>query len=470
LHCVHSSKDPRGCGYANDCKLCIVRNSIERLIAEGGSLDAADIELELYRNGKSRKVWITVGVEPLLINGKDHWCIAMSDITERKEYEEALNMSKKLLSETELIGKVGGWEFNIDTMEQTWTDENYNIHEVDFNFKPNVENGISFYTAKSRPLIELAIQKMIELQESFDLELEINTAKGNLKSVHVIGKADLDNRKVYGFFQDITGRKLAEQEIKQKNEELQKLNATKDKFFSIIAHDLRSPFNGILGFSNILVDQIQEKNYEGIEEYALVVQKSAQRALSLLINLLDWSRSQIGLVKFSPEYVEIGLLIKDVVELFVDIAHQKKIELSIELPSKVIAFGDKEMLNTILRNLVSNAIKFSRPGGTVIISVEVQPSELTISVSDTGVGISKARIDKIFLIDQSNSTIGTQNEQGTELGMILCKEFVEKHHGKIWIESEVENLSAGKAGGTTIYFTLPSPANLKAEVRIPQKN
>ena len=355
-------------------------------------------------------------------------------------------------------------------MEQTWTDEIYNIHEVDFNFNPNVENGINFYTAESRPLVELAVQKVIELQESFDLELEIITAKGNLKSVHVIGKADLDYRRVYGFFQDITDRKLADQLIKQKNEELQRLNAAKDKFFSIIAHDLRSPFNGILGFSNILVDQIQKKNFEGIEEYALLVQKSAQRAFSLLLNLLEWSRSQTGMVKFSPQYVEIGIMIRDVVNLFVDIAHQKRVELSIELPSKVIAFGDKDMLNTILRNLVSNAIKFSHPGGTVIISAVVQPTELTISVCDTGVGISKARIDKLFQIDQSKSTIGTQNEQGTGLGLILCKEFVEKHLGKIWVESEVENLPAGKTGGSTIYFTIPLPANLKTENRIPQKN
>ena len=176
------------------------------------------------------------------------------------------------------------------------------------------------------------------------------------------------------------------------------------------------------------------------------------------------------MVKFSPQYVEIGIMIRDVVNLFVDIAHQKRVELSIELPSKVIAFGDKDMLNTILRNLVSNAIKFSHPGGTVIISAVVQPTELTISVCDTGVGISKARIDKLFQIDQSKSTIGTQNEQGTGLGLILCKEFVEKHLGKIWVESEVENLPAGKTGGSTIYFTIPLPANLKTENRIPQKN
>jgi len=471
LHCVHSSKDPRGCGYANDCNLCIVRNSIERLIAEGGSLDGADVELELYRNGKSRKVWITVGVEPLLINGKDHWCIAMSDITDRKNAEETTYLSEQKLKS--YFDNAGDAIYVVES--ETGKIINCNTQAcIDLGYQTEELLKLSTFDIE----VEIPQNTIVEIHQLADSK-NIKTITGQHKrkdgttfpvEIRMSVLPASQPKLLVAFVRNISERKIAEQEIRQKNEDLQKLNATKDKFFSIIAHDLRSPFNGILGFSNILVDQIQEKNYEGIEEYALVVQKSAQRALSLLINLLDWSRSQIGLVKFSPEYVEIGLLIKDVVELFVDIAHQKKIELSIELPSKVIAFGDKEMLNTILRNLVSNAIKFSRPGGTVIISVEVQPSELTISVSDTGVGISKARIDKIFLIDQSNSTIGTQNEQGTGLGMILCKEFVEKHHGKIWIESEVENLSAGKAGGTTIYFTLPSPANLKAEVRIPQKN
>ena len=141
----------------------------------------------------------------------------VEDITRRKQIEEDLKNSKKLLAETELIGRVGGWEFSIDTMEQTWTDEVYRIHEVGFDYNPNVDSGIVFYTPESKPIIEKAVQRVIEFGEPFDVELEIITAKGNLRKVHSIGKADIEHRRVYGFFQDITERKQLEESLK-KNE------------------------------------------------------------------------------------------------------------------------------------------------------------------------------------------------------------------------------------------------------------
>lgn len=144
----------------------------------------------------------------------------LEDISQRKLAEEDLKKSKKLLSETESVGKVGGWEFNIDTLEQTWTDEVFQIHEVDFDFNPEVDKGINFYTPDSKPIIEKAVQRAIELGEPFDVELEIITAKGNLRNVHAIGNADMEHRRVYGFFQDITDRKQAEEEIIRLNERI----------------------------------------------------------------------------------------------------------------------------------------------------------------------------------------------------------------------------------------------------------
>ena len=249
-------------------------------------------------------------------------------------------------------------------------------------------------------------------------------------------------------FVDITESRRNEETLKENEAHLRELVATKDKFFSIIAHDLKSPFNSILGLSNLLVEQIQEKNLEGIEEYAKIIQKSSTTVFNLLMNLLEWARSQTGRMEFSREYIELGALINEVIELSNESAHQKSITIIKELPRNLLVFADKAMINTILRNLISNAIKFTNPGGQIIVSAEKKLDELKISISDNGIGIKKEAIGKLFRIDENNIRMGTQNEIGTGLGLILCKEFIEKHRGKIWVESEI-----GK--GSKFSFTIP---------------
>jgi PAS domain S-box-containing protein len=248
--------------------------------------------------------------------------------------------------------------------------------------------------------------------------------------------------------QDITERKKAEQEIKLKNEELRELNATKDKFFSIIAHDLKSPFNSIMGFSELLIEQIKDNDYAGIEKHAQIILDSSERAVDLLMNLMDWSRSQTGRMEFNPEDFEIVEFIPEIMVLFKDIATQKSIVIKKDLPHDCAVVADKAMINTVLRNLVSNAIKFTKPGGEIFISINQKQNEITVSVKDSGIGIPAGRIDKLFRIDENYSTPGTNNEKGTGLGLILCKEFIEKHGGKIWVESEIDI-------GTVFHFTIP---------------
>ncbi len=246
---------------------------------------------------------------------------------------------------------------------------------------------------------------------------------------------------------DISGRKMAEKAMKE-SEELQKLNATKDKFFSIIAHDLKSPFNSIMGFSELLVEQITEKNYDGIEKYAGIILQSSQRAMDLLMNLMEWSHTQSGQMTFNPERFDLAKLIPDITLLFADIVGQKEIVIKCELPPKVPVFADQSMINTVLRNLISNAIKFTNPGGKILVTVIQEKNKLTVSIKDNGIGIPNDSIYKLFRIDENYSTRGTANETGTGLGLILCKEFIEKHGGEIWVESEV-----GK--GSVFCFTLP---------------
>jgi len=236
--------------------------------------------------------------------------------------------------------------------------------------------------------------------------------------------------------------------LRQSEALLRELNATKDKFFTIIAHDLKNPFSAIVGFSNILAEQISKKNYEGIEEYAEIIKNSAERAMSLLSNLLQWSRSQTGRMEYTPESFDIVTLVNEITELSNDSARQKSITITCELPQHATVFADKAMMSAILRNLVSNAIKFTNPGGKIKISVLQKRDELMVSVCDNGIGIRKDDINKLFRIDENYTTKGTQKETGTGLGLIICKEFIQKHGGKIRVESEPDK-------GSTFYFTIP---------------
>ena len=246
---------------------------------------------------------------------------------------------------------------------------------------------------------------------------------------------------------DITEQKRDEQALKENEERLQELNATKDKFFSIIAHDLKSPFNSIIGLSNTLSQKMLNKDYAGIEEYAAIIQNSSWRAMDLLTNLVVWSRLQTGKMEFNPECFDISDVVTEVTELAKDSALQKSIKISGKIESFNI-YADRAMIGSILRNLISNAIKFTDKGGKIFISVKQVNKNLKIEVSDTGVGIPKDVIGKLFHIEESVTTLGTNKEEGTGLGLILCKDFVQKHCGKIWVESE-----QGK--GSKFIFTIP---------------
>jgi PAS domain S-box-containing protein len=251
----------------------------------------------------------------------------------------------------------------------------------------------------------------------------------------------------YGVAQDITPRKQAEDAVRKSEMQLRELNAQKDKFFSIIAHDLMSPFNGILGFSELLMTEIQEGNNEGIYEYAKIIEQSSKQSVDLLSNLLEWARAQTGGIEFSPTTIELTELIAESKQLLEGIAAQKSIRICIDLPNQLMVYADKQMISTVLRNLISNAIKFTPPGGQITLSAIKTDAEVVVSIADNGVGISRKRLEKLFRIDEGESTLGTKNEKGTGLGLILCQEFIEKHGGRIWVESEQNK-------GSTFHFSL----------------
>ena len=240
-------------------------------------------------------------------------------------------------------------------------------------------------------------------------------------------------------------------EIKQSREKLVELNATKDKFFSIIAHDLRNPFAGIIGLSEIIeADLIENTNVDIPEllKYNEMILSTSKSAFDLLNTLMEWAKSQTGKITVNLQNISINCLVANVIPLVQGNALNKNIAIENECIEDEIVFVDDSLTKTILRNLLTNAIKFTHPNGKVIVSTQKKEDYLEISVTDTGIGINPKNLDKIFRIDSKFTSLGTDKEKGTGLGLILCKEFVELQDGNIRVESEL-----GK--GSKFTFTLP---------------
>ncbi|MEZ5083553.1 MAG: HAMP domain-containing sensor histidine kinase [Bacteroidales bacterium] len=226
--------------------------------------------------------------------------------------------------------------------------------------------------------------------------------------------------------------------------ELRMLNATKDKFFSIIAHDLKNPFNSLLGFSDLLKNDYDNFDKEEIKRFIHIMHDSSKTGFDLLENLLQWSRSQTGRIAFIPVEVNVRDVLMGCVDLLESSARKKRITIYHDIPQNIRITGDIEMLSTVFRNLISNAIKFTPIGGSVKIKAKLNARYTEIIIVDTGVGISNEKINDLFRIDKQVSTFGTANEKGTGLGLVLCKEFIDKHNGKIKVVSEPKNGSEFK--------------------------
>lgn len=248
---------------------------------------------------------------------------------------------------------------------------------------------------------------------------------------------------------DITERKNYEQKILEINQSLKELSLGKDKLFSIIAHDLRSPFHGLLGFSEILLNEVDSLPKEEIKEYSKYIHSLSKKMYELVDKLLQWSQIQTGKIEYSPAKINISKLIKETLELFHTNISLKRINLTVLLPDELTVFADSQMMQSVFSNLISNAIKYTKPGGSISLTSEFKDNTIAISVTDTGVGMDKEDIDKLFRIDKTFTTPGTNNEQGSGLGLLITKELIEKNCGKIKVTSQ-------KGTGTTFTVILPT--------------
>jgi len=295
------------------------------------------------------------------------------------------------------------------------------------------------------------IKRINQKKEIVELvEEKFITLNGIVKDVEIAAVPFKYNESIVNqvVFRDITERKKIQNALIESENKLKELNITKDKFFSIIAHDLKNPFNQLIGFTDLLLINIGSYTLNEIEEFLTLLNKSAKNGYQLLENLLEWSRAQTGKKQIVAQEIYLKDVINKNIELFSTNSKSKNINLISNVPNNLFIYADYNMIMTVFRNLISNALKFTHRNGNIKIDAYENNNFIKICINDSGIGIGEEEMNKLFRIDVNHSTRGTDNEAGTGLGLILSKEFIELNGGKIWAESIL-----GK--GTTFCFTLP---------------
>ena len=413
-----------------------------------------EMEHRLYNKDKSIG-WVLVrGVLIPSENGIPKRIIgSATDITERKNYEQALKKSEEKFRN---VFESSGTGMALLGLDGQFTKVNSAFCEM-IGYKQEEVIGANFRNITHPGDLDKSLELTKELlkDESIEgksLEKRYLHKKGDiiwaLTTISLLRDVESKPFSFIAQIQDITKRKKFEDQLIKYTEELKLLNAAKDKFFSIISHDLRSPFNSLLGLTEYIAHSFDEMTPLEIRNSVSNVYNSSKQVYNLILNLLEWSMIQSGRLTINKSVINLAELGNEIINLYEESANQKQLKLINNMKDDILIYADKYMIDTIVRNFVSNSIKFTNHGGKIIIKGMINGDNAEVSVTDTGIGISSEDQINLFRIDEQFRREGTANEKGTGLGLILCKEFIEKNNGVLWVESE-----EGK--GSRFSFTVP---------------
>ena len=389
----------------------------------------------LHKTGKV--VWVNLSARRVFTEDGKHIGFRLStrDITENKMMSEKLMASEEKYRFAEQLALIGHFDLDLRTNLISWSEGMYRIFETNpAETTPDFNTFMGFVHPEDRDMVDTQFRLSLLKREPTELSHRIVLKDGRIKhlkqSYRILFNEKGNSLLAFGTTKDVTHQVEAEKKLIQ-------LIATKDKFFSIISHDLKSPFSILLGMSQGLMENEDILDDADKKEFIRSIYETSKKTYELLEDLLTWSRTQTGAISFVPARFSLNPVVSDILQLLETNAEVKGIHLINSIDPEMTVYGDIKMINTVIRNLVSNSVKYTPTGGSVTVDAVIKNGVAEISVTDTGIGMDEKILNSLFKIEATSSRPGTNKEEGTGLGLLLCKEFVGRHNGKIWVESEV---------------------------------